>query len=130
MTGIISLYAAVLIVGASFNKSGKEGFHTYQDIWAWIAHLLNLPNFQFIYGDILLAFLKLTAYFLHQHYKNHFDKVLKAIEVEFIPKITDEASNTRLKLFLNECKVWSNIREPAGYNIIDEPEPDYDTDDD
>lgn len=125
MVGIMYVYSAILVIGATHNKTGTEGFHSYKDLWAWIARLLNLP-YQEIYADLLLAFLKQSAFFMYRHYKDKFATIMNIIEKEFIPKIARDTSRTRLQLFVTSCKNPSQLREPDGYLLVDEAEPDFD----
>jgi len=62
MIGILYVYSALLVTGASYNKSGTEGFHSYRDLWAWLARILKLP-YREIYADLLLVFLKQSTFF-------------------------------------------------------------------
>jgi nucleoporin GLE1 len=98
MCGIMALYAAIVQT-----KNAKITLYTIKHGWIWMSRILNMRPRR-ITSQLLLVFLQIAGNELLKVYKKQAEKLIHYIIEEIIPNLDKGsiASNTRLKLFLEE----------------------------
>jgi len=101
MTGLITLFSPLYVVGATSHARIGTGQITFQDLWVWIARLLNLA-YKPIYPHLRLAF--------------------------WIKFVNEQAPRIRLQTFIRSFFDTREIKIPLGFIVEekDDPEPNYD----
>lgn len=123
MTGIIRLYAC-LIVTSSSSKCDHPVIGL-SHAWIFVAGTLNQNPVANITATILVEFLKIVGFAMHQGYGNQFIKLLQYINSHFLKKIilvTPEGNGgpiTRLNSFLSRSLCTRSIEEPKGILFFD-----------
>jgi len=128
MAGLIRLFSAILVVGGVDNVKYGSGQITFQNLWVWVARLLNLKYNNKIFPHMLLVFLEQTGHFLLKQYKGQFVKILRLIETDYLNEIpTGEPDRIRLDMFVKKFHEQRTISIPEGFvfDERDEVEPNY-----
>lgn len=116
MTGIIRLYASLIVTSSKCDQPVIGLSHA----WIFVAGTLNQNPVADITATILVEFLKITGFAMHQGYGNQFIKLLQYINTHFLKKIilvTPEGNGgpiTRLNSFLSRSLCTGSIEEPKG----------------
>jgi len=116
MTGIIRLYASLIVTSSKCDQPVIG----LSQAWIFVAGTLNQNPVADITATILVEFLKIVGFAMHQGYGNQFIKLLQYINTHFIKKIilvTPEGNGgpiTRLNSFLSRSLCTGPIEEPKG----------------
>jgi len=116
MTGIIRLYASLIVTSSKCDQPVIGLSHA----WIFVAGTLNQNPVADITASILVEFLKIVGFAMHQGYGNQFIKLLQYINTHFLKKIilvTPEGNGgpiTRLNSFLSRSLCTGSIEEPKG----------------
>ncbi|XP_060856727.1 mRNA export factor Gle1-like [Metopolophium dirhodum] len=116
MTGIIRLYASLIVTSSKCDQPVIG----LSQAWIFVAGTLNQNPVADITATILVEFLKIVGFAMHQRYGNQFIKLLKYINTHFLKKIilvTPEGNGgpiTRLNSFLSRSLCTGSIEEPKG----------------
>ncbi|XP_029343749.1 nucleoporin GLE1-like [Acyrthosiphon pisum] len=116
MTGIIRLYASLIVTSSKCNQPVIG----LSQAWIFVAGTLNQNPVADITATILVEFLKIVGFAMHQGYGNQFIKLLQYINTHFLKKIilvTPEGNGgpiTRLNSFLSRSLCTGSIEEPTG----------------
>lgn len=116
MTGIIRLYASLIVTSSKCDQPVIG----LSQAWIFVAGTLNQNPVADITATILVEFLKIVGFAMHQGYGNQFIKLLQYINTHFIKKIilvTPEGNGgpiTRLNSFLSRSLCTGSIEEPKG----------------
>jgi len=116
MTGIIRLYASLIVTSSKCDQPVIG----LSQAWIFVAGTLNQNPVADITATILVEFLKIVGFAMHQGYGNQFIKLLQYINTHFVKKIilvTPEGNGgpiTRLNSFLSRSLCTGSIEEPKG----------------
>lgn len=116
MTGIIRLYASLIVTSSKCDQPVIGLSHA----WIFVAGTLNQNPVADITATILVEFLKIVGFAMHQGYGSQFIKLLQHINSHFLKKIilvTPEGNGgpiTRLNSFLSRSLCTGSIEEPKG----------------
>ncbi|CAI6359846.1 unnamed protein product [Macrosiphum euphorbiae] len=116
MTGIIRLYASLIVTSSKCDQPVIG----LSQAWIFVAGTLNQNPVADITATILVEFLKIVGFAMHQGYGNQFIKLLQYINSHFLKKIilvTPEGNGgpiTRLNSFLSRSLCTGSIEEPKG----------------
>jgi len=116
MTGIIRLYASLIVTSSKCDQPVIGLSHA----WIFVAGTLNQNPVANITATILVEFLKIVGFAMHQTYGNQFIKMLQCINTHFLKKIilvTPEGNGgpiTRLNSFLSRSLCTGSLEEPKG----------------
>ncbi|XP_050438541.1 mRNA export factor Gle1-like [Adelges cooleyi] len=116
MTGIIRLYAALIISSLRCDQPVLGLAHA----WTLVAGVLNKNPIVDITPTLLVEFLQIAGFAMHQTYKNQFMKLLQYMNNNYINKIqliTPPGCGgpvTRLKNMVMKCLESRSISEPIG----------------
>ena len=116
MTGIMRLYAAVLI---SEPPQGPNHPHPHglDKAWTWLTCLLNLKPQPDITATMLHTFLQVTGAMFIKMYKKQFVKLLRSVKDNFMPKLMAAGSGgpvVRLQTYMEECVRSGTAPQPTG----------------
>jgi nucleoporin GLE1 len=89
MTGIIRLYAAVLISDPCRHQQNKSHPHGLSQAWRWMSCMLNMDPKTDIYATLIHDFLQVAGSAMYSHYGQQFQKLLHLILKEY----TDRCSH-------------------------------------
>eukprot|EP00794_Sanderia_malayensis_P019191 gene19191-21113_t len=121
LSGIVRLYAAVIQSPVPPHLGANPHPHGVHNGWTWLVRLLNLPPCKTITATVLFDFLEVAGHALFKTYGKQFQKLLKLLCEDVMPKIdavtpTDEKGPVvRLKGFLEKCIKNGSIPVPDGY---------------
>lgn len=116
MTGIIRLYASLIVTSSKCDQPVIG----LSQAWIFVAGTLNQNPVADITATVLVEFLKIVGFAMHQGYGNQFIKLLQYINTHFLKKIilvTPEGNGgpiTRLNSFLSRSLCTGSIEEPKG----------------
>jgi len=101
MSGFIRLFCKLLVRrGPPFDKNLSYA-------WTWFATVLNLPPRKNITAVLIRIFLDEAGKSMIQEYPTQFPKIIKSIEIQYLPKLKKETSSdqiVRLQLTLDTFK--------------------------
>eukprot|EP00795_Rhopilema_esculentum_P001870 gene1870-16369_t len=121
LSGIVRLYAAILQspLPPKYRATGHPfGLH---NAWTWISRIMNLEPRETVTATILFDFLEVAAYAMKQKYGKQFQKLLRMLYEDFLPKIDDITESdkkgpvVRLKTFIQKCAETGSVPVPQGY---------------
>ncbi|XP_025406352.1 nucleoporin GLE1-like [Sipha flava] len=116
MTGIVRLYAAIIITSSKYDQSVIG----LSQAWIFVAGTLNQNPVANITATILVEFLNIVGFSMHQSYGKQFIKLLEYILTQYLKKIiliTPEGNGgpiTRLNSFISTSLSNSLLEEPKG----------------
>lgn len=114
MTGIIRLYAAIIITSSKYNQSVLG----LSQAWIFVAGTLNQNPIADITATMLVEFLNITGFSMHQMYGKQYIKLLQYINTNYLKKIIMVTSAgyggpiTRLNSFLLKSLCGRSIEKP------------------
>lgn len=120
MSGIMRLYAAILLAQPCRYQQNKNHPHGLSQAWRWISCMLNMDPRPDISATLLFDFLEVAGSALYSHYGQQFQKLLHLICKEYFPKIkqiTPSVSSgpmIRLEAFLQKILKQGHIPPPSG----------------
>ncbi|PSN53296.1 hypothetical protein C0J52_04659 [Blattella germanica] len=123
MSGIMRLYAAILITRPCRYQQNKSNPHGLSYAWRWISCLLNLDPRPDICATLLYEFLVVAGNSMYAYYGKQFQKLLHLICKEYYPKIekvTPSVSSgpmIRLEAFLQKILKQNHIPPPVVVTI-------------
>jgi nucleoporin GLE1 len=114
MTGIIRLYAAVLISDPCGHQQNRSHPHGLSQAWRWMSCMLSMDLNSDICPTLLLDFLEVAGSAMYCHYGQQFQELCK----QYFPKILKitptGAAMLRLICFLKKILKQGHIPPPAG----------------
>lgn len=116
ITGIVRLYAVLIVTSTKYNLPAIG----LSQAWIFIAGTLNQNPVADITATMLVEFLNIVGFAMHQAYGKQFIKLLQYINVHFLKKIilvTPAGYGgpiTRLNSFISKCVSVGSIEEPKG----------------
>ncbi|CAH1164225.1 unnamed protein product [Phaedon cochleariae] len=116
MTGIMRLYAAILIVKPKRTQSGSP--HNIQHGWRWMSSLLKLEPQVDITATVLHAFLEMAGFEMDARYGRIFQKLITIIINSYLPGLREKCTGgavTRLELLLKDYFQNRRFQTPTGY---------------
>ena len=121
LSGIVRLYAAIVQSPMPAQLSSLAHPYGIHNGWTWLTRLLNLEPRQTVTATVLFDFLEVAGYSLSKTYGKQFQKVLRILLQNVMPKIDavtpadQKGPVVRLKSFLEKCIKSGSIPLPAGY---------------
>lgn len=116
MTGIVRLYAALIVTSSKYNLPVIG----LSQAWIFVAGTLNQNPAVDITATILVEFLNIVGFTMHQAYGKQFIKLLQYINTYYLKKIAlvtpagHGGPITRLNSFISKCLSIGSIEEPTG----------------
>lgn len=116
MTGIVRLYAALIVTTFKYNQPVIG----LSQAWIFVAGTLNQNPVADITATLLVEFLNIVGFAMHQTYGKQFFKLLQYIDSHYLKKIilvTPEGYGgpiTRLNSFISKSLSSGFIMEPTG----------------
>lgn len=116
MTGIVRLYAAIIVTSSKYDQSVIG----LSQAWIFVAGTLNQNPVANITATILVEFLSIVGFAMHQNYGKQFIKLLGYIQTQYLKKIiliTPEGNGgpiTRLNSFISKSLSNGLVEEPKG----------------
>lgn len=121
MTGIVRLYAALIVTSSKYNLPVIG----LSQAWIFVAGTLNQNPAVDVTATILVEFLNIVGFAMHQAYGNQFIKLLQYINTQYLKKIIlvtpvgHGGPITRLNSFISKCLSIGSIEEPTGILSFD-----------
>ena len=116
-------YAAMLQVDMPGQSRGL-----LSHAWIWLARMLNHLPIKRLHISALEVFLKVAGFRLHQCYRRQFEKLLVAVNTEYIPKMQQlndadaRAATTRLATYIQSQEF---LKPPEGREMPEDDESSY-----
>lgn len=116
MTGIVRLYAALIVTTFKYNQPVIG----LSQAWIFVAGTLNQNPIADITATLLVEFLNIVGFAMHQTYGKQFFKLIQYIDSHYLKKIilvTPEGYRgpiTRLNSFISKSLSTGLIKEPTG----------------
>lgn len=116
MTGIVRLYAVLILTSSRYNQSVIG----LSQAWIFLAGTLNQNPMADITATILVEFLSIVSFPMHQKYGKQFIKLLKYIHLSYLKKIIlvtpvgHGGPITRLNSFVSKSLYIESFEEPMG----------------
>lgn len=117
MTGIVRLYAAILITKPKHSQNGVIP-HNLNNGWRLLASILKLEPRVDITATVLHTFLETVGFEMEAKYGKMFKKVMIITIQQFLPKCKEKSTGgayARLELLLNEYIKNGRFDKPVGY---------------
>ncbi|KAJ9592389.1 hypothetical protein L9F63_015957 [Diploptera punctata] len=120
MSGIMRLYAAILITRPCKYQQNKTNPHGLSHAWHWLSCILNIDPRPDICATLIYDFLEVAGNSMYAHYGQQFQKLLHLICKEYFPKIEKVTSSVsggpmiRLEAFLQKILKQGHIPPPIG----------------
>ena len=115
ISGLMYLYAALLV---STPPRGPPHPHCLEHGWAWLTRVMNLEPRPDITATLIHDFLYVAGFALMQSYGKQFQKLLKTLLEDFLPKIRAARGAggpvSRLEGFLDKCLKSGRLAQPEG----------------
>ena len=121
LSGIVRLYAAIVQSSVPPKLAAAAHPHGIHNGWTWFARVVNLEPRPTVTATIIYDFLEVAGHALMKQYGQQFQKLLRGLCNNFVPKIeqvtpADQRGPVmRLKSFLEKCIKAGKIPEPEGY---------------
>lgn len=116
MTGIVRLYAALIVASTKYNLPVIG----LSQAWIFISGTLNQNPVADITATMLVEFLNIVGFEMHQAYGKQFIKLLQYINTYYLEKIIlvtpvgHGGPITRLNSFVSKCLQIGSVEEPKG----------------
>ncbi|GCC34545.1 mRNA export factor GLE1 [Chiloscyllium punctatum] len=121
MSGMIRLYAAIILLRWPYGSKQAEHPHGLNHAWHWLAQMLNMEPLADITATLLYDFLEVCGNALMKKYQNQFWKMIVLIKNDYFPRI-EAVTGTgqvgaviRLRQFLEKCLKQKDLPLPKGY---------------
>ncbi|XP_043576512.1 nucleoporin GLE1 isoform X2 [Chiloscyllium plagiosum] len=121
MSGMIRLYAAIILLRWPYGSKQAEHPHGLNHAWHWLAQMLNMEPLADITATLLYDFLEVCGNALMKKYQNQFWKMIVLIKNDYFPRI-EAVTGTgqvgaviRLRQFLEKCLKQEDFPLPKGY---------------
>ncbi|XP_060697129.1 mRNA export factor GLE1 [Hemiscyllium ocellatum] len=121
MSGMIRLYAAIILLRWPYGSKQAEHPHGLNHAWHWLAQMLNMEPLADITATLLYDFLEVCGNALMKKYQNQFWKMIILIKNDYFPRI-EAVTGTgqvgaviRLRQFLEKCLKQKDFPPPKGY---------------
>ncbi|XP_048414830.1 mRNA export factor GLE1 isoform X2 [Stegostoma tigrinum] len=121
MSGMIRLYAAIIMLRWPYGSKQAEHPHGLNHAWHWLAQMLNMEPLADITATLLYDFLEVCGNALMKKYQNQFWKMIILIKNDYFPRI-EAVTGTgqvgaviRLRQFLEKCLKQKDFPLPKGY---------------
>uniref|UniRef100_UPI00398E9E54 mRNA export factor GLE1 isoform X2 n=1 Tax=Pristiophorus japonicus TaxID=55135 RepID=UPI00398E9E54 len=121
MSGMIRLYAAIILLRWPYGPKQGEHPHGLNYAWRWLAQMLNMEPLADITATLLFDFLEVCGNALMKKYQNQFWKMILLIKNEYFSRIEavtgvgQVGAVIRLRQFLEKCLKHKDIPLPRGY---------------
>lgn len=120
LSGIVRLYASILQSPMPPSLSKMPHPFGLHNGWTWISRIMNLEPRETVTATVIFDFLEVAGYALSVKYGQQFQKLLKILCEDMIPKIDqittpdNKGPVVRLKIFLEKCMKSSSFPVPEG----------------
>ncbi|KAG5896740.1 hypothetical protein JTB14_031722 [Gonioctena quinquepunctata] len=116
MTGIMRLYAAIMVVKPKKGQNGSP--HSIRNGWRWLSSQLKLEPQVDITATMLHTFLETAGFEMEARYGRAFQKLVMILVNNFLPDCRKQCTGgavTRLELLLTEYFKNKKFEKPNGY---------------